>query len=73
MEAMLRGVQAMPIATVKVFSSIAASLGSGGQSNYAAANAVLDARAAQLQLHVRPHRCVYHKPYTAASEQRMAI
>jgi len=48
----LSATRAAPLVAVKVFSSVAASLGSGGQANYAAANAVMDCWAAQKQAQV---------------------
>ena len=51
-ERVMHSIHGSPIAAVKLFSSIAAPFGSGGQANYAAANALLDAQASALQAQV---------------------
>ena len=54
-ERIMHSIHGRPIAAVKLFSSIAAPFGSGGQANYAAANALLDAQASALQTQVLIH------------------
>jgi hypothetical protein len=49
MEQLLRRSSAAPLAMTKLFSSLAAFSGSGGQGSYASANAVLDSGAAIAQ------------------------
>ena len=62
----MHSIHGRPIAAVKLFSSIAAPFGSGGQANYAAANALLDAQASALQAQVLiPILCALMRKPTA--------
>ena len=45
---------AEPVGAIKLFSSLAAFSGSGGQGSYASANAVLDSCACSLQVYMNP-------------------
>ncbi len=67
-ERIMHSIHGRPIAAVKLFSSIAAPFGSGGQANYAAANALLDAQASALQAQVLISiLCAPTRTLTAAS------
>lgn len=56
--AVLAATSAAPVATVALFSSIAALLGNAGQANYGAANGALDSIASRLQGQVGICVCV---------------
>lgn len=58
--------QLQPLRAIKLFSSVAAALGSGGQANYAAANAALGAAAEQQQAAGLPGLAVHWGAWAGA-------
>lgn len=58
--------QLQPLRAIKLFSSVAAAIGSGGQANYAAANAALGATAERQQVAGLPGLAVHWGAWAGA-------